>query len=314
MKIRLALIFVLLLPLIGIGQNLVPNGSFEEYVNCPETVGNLSDCEQWFSAQNSCDYYHTCGSDLLSPPSTIFGFQEPYAGEAYGALATYSNTVDNHREVLGVELIMPLTIGEEYFFSMQVSRSVFDQATLASNGIGVLMSSGSFAESGEIYPSMVEAQIQEIALLADTLNWMQIAGSFVADSAYTHLLIGAFLSDQEMLLDPPYEESAAYYFIDDVRLSADSIWVYTSIGERILIEDVRILGNPITSELRIHVSDFVNEVILFDANGRLCYQKMVRRSGVILIDVRDNLPGMYLVYLRTEDGRTISKRVVKQSM
>lgn len=44
--------------------NLVPNGGFEIYDECPNSAGDLNQCESWGAQIGSPDFFHLCGSGL----------------------------------------------------------------------------------------------------------------------------------------------------------------------------------------------------------------------------------------------------------
>ena len=91
-----------------IGQNLVPNPSFEDIVNCPYQFNQVSYAAGWFITSNSPDYFNTCASGPdISIPYNWFGYHYPSSGNAYaGFLAKDLNII--YRECLGASLFTPL--------------------------------------------------------------------------------------------------------------------------------------------------------------------------------------------------------------
>src|SRR5947208_1800729 len=90
------LILMLLTCGVCIGQNLVPNPSFEDTVHCPATsLQNFIDLSSsWYSARASPNYFNSCVSDsigLWDVPRNGFGYQLPATGNAYSGLYTYGN-------------------------------------------------------------------------------------------------------------------------------------------------------------------------------------------------------------------------------
>jgi len=74
-------------------QNLVPNPSFEEYVNCPNDYGESFELRNWFIAISNPDYFHACDgyNDTCGVPINVWGFQQPASGDGYIGMITYSN-------------------------------------------------------------------------------------------------------------------------------------------------------------------------------------------------------------------------------
>jgi len=82
-------------------QNLVPNGNFDETVECPFGNALLEGyCASWFRSQfdadvlpsniPSPDFYHTCGlTEGIVPPSLFSGYQEAFEGRGFVGIVTY---------------------------------------------------------------------------------------------------------------------------------------------------------------------------------------------------------------------------------
>lgn len=62
------------------------------------------------------------------------------------------------------------------------------------------------------------AHVYSDSLLNDTANWVQIKGSFIADSAYQYVVIGNFFDDFNT--DTLNCSSASYAFIDMICVQA----------------------------------------------------------------------------------------------
>src|SRR5690606_30479231 len=74
-------IFLWFSSLTGVGQNLVPNPSFEEYLECPfSTVELQNQVIGWYSWNESPDFFYECSNDLAGlagVPGNVFGYQYP---------------------------------------------------------------------------------------------------------------------------------------------------------------------------------------------------------------------------------------------
>ena len=74
----------------GLAQNLVPNPSFENYTQCPFSLGLEAYVSDWKSARETPDYFNTCATTPNADvPSNVVGYQEPYIGNAYIGMLTY---------------------------------------------------------------------------------------------------------------------------------------------------------------------------------------------------------------------------------
>src|SRR3972149_2362005 len=90
------LLFALLMQLTAVGQNLVPNASFEENEMCDLFAFWQGNVKYWYNPNNgSPDYYSACihtGEPGLVPGSIIGGdtiyYQYPHSGDAYVGVYT----------------------------------------------------------------------------------------------------------------------------------------------------------------------------------------------------------------------------------
>lgn len=219
-------LFVIALP-IKAQENLVPNGSFEEHTGC---IFLDSDCNDWVSFRDSPDYFHYCFSNSYSNGA---GFQLPRTGEAYAGFIGYDKNNSNAREYFGVALTSTLITGEKYYVSFYVSSGYKKHAlNITHNNIGVMFTTYSYYDPFGALPLPNFAHINETEIISDTINWIKISGSFIADSAYTFIVIGNFF-DNTFIDTLNFPDSVgnfrSYYFIDDVCVSKDSCLCDTCI-------------------------------------------------------------------------------------
>lgn len=208
-------------------QNLVPNPSFEEHTGC---IFLDSDCNNWMSFRDTPDYWHYCQSNSYSNGA---GFQIPRTGEAYAGFIGYDKNNPNTREYFGVPLASPLVIGEKYYVSFYVSsgykKHIFN---VTHNNMGAMFTTYSYYDPFGTLPHPNFAHIKETEIISDTVNWIKISSSFIADSAYTFMIIGNFFDDSFMdTLNFPDSvwNFRSYYFVDDVCVSTDSCLCDTCI-------------------------------------------------------------------------------------
>jgi len=161
----------------ALAQNLVSNPSFEDTVACPTTLTQI-DCAP---------------SNIIAPvsvPHNIWGDQLAHTGNAYVGFATYSAGATNSREYIATQLIQPLAIGQKYFLSFYVSSAFgYIQSGypgMATNNIGALFSTVSYSPNNPQFANNF-AHIVDTNIINDTINWIKISGSFIADSAYQYL-------------------------------------------------------------------------------------------------------------------------------
>ena len=183
-------------------QNLVPNGSFEEYPVCPPSVGGLAVQSPpyepiitgWYSMGVTPDYMHYCAGSKASnyPEGNAWGNQVPLDGDGYLSLIV-SSQLPNEREFAAIELNQPLEVGIEYHLSMYASDADgggIQNLDCSSNNVGLKLFVNppyfwnSFDDNLQLEP-MNNADVNHSEILTDSINWTHVTGSIVAD----HILI-----------------------------------------------------------------------------------------------------------------------------
>lgn len=190
-----ALFFALCLPLMVNSQNLVPNGSFEDYTSCPDHLDGMEFVEHWYkSVQHpgapdyenpSPDYFHECASGSgMGVPINFLGFQYPFEGDAYTGLFTYHINWQNEREFMGVELINPLVPGEKYYCSFRYVWAGGLPTGIQTNRLGMKFSNTEFFEDlMSVIDNSAHLYIEEVA--TDSSEWQLIMGDFIPTQAFS---------------------------------------------------------------------------------------------------------------------------------
>ena len=219
------LLAFILLPNLLMAQNLVPNPSFEDTTVCPTGTGQLNSATGWFSARSSPDFFHTCANlttTYIGVPNNNVGSHQPNSGEGYIGLATYHKSYLNAREIVGVKLSSQLVPGALYFISAFISRADTAYGSInidcASDKFGFRFSGFEYGNStGITSPIDNFSHLKSDSIINDKTNWVQISGSFIADSTYDYLYLGNFYDDAHTNVTQCL--GAAYYYIDDVCVS-----------------------------------------------------------------------------------------------
>jgi len=249
MKSYLTIIFLFLTSLLFAQINLVPNPSFEEYDTCPNNLNQTHYLLSWEDMWNSSsDYYNSCSTNIHSSiPNNFMGFQFPDDGNAYIGLFTHGAGVTNYREYVGCALINNLEIGQKYFLSLKVNAANSNQCF--TNNIGIQFSNHNYSQITNF------SHLYSIDIINDTLNWVTINGSFIADSAYQYLIIGNFFDDQNTDTLMLGLNSSSYYNIDQVCVSTDSLFCNSSNsinGNNIVEKALNYYPNPAQDEITVN--------------------------------------------------------------
>ena len=310
-------------PFYSSAQNLVPNPSFELIDACPvppDVLGYEPDQrpENWNTYSDTPDYFNACepAGAAGDVPLNVFTFQVAYNGAAYSGM--FSHLVDDHREMIGVELFEPLVIGQSYYGSFRANAAYGgpQQTGSACNNIGMLLTMDPHPWSGgwPEFPLRNYAQVYSEEVVSDTLGWTLVSGSFVADSAYRYLVIGnqfnnANTSVQVIGAGNP---NKAYVLVDAVCLSMhpDGCPLATFIAET-TYTGLSIWPNPANAQLRISWGQMAaHRIIITDALGRIVADVWVVGSAEVVIDVQGWANGVYQVLLDGDGKKHMKKFVV----
>jgi hypothetical protein len=205
------------------GNNLVPNGQFESFTQCPTGLALVNFAAPWYPpTDGTSDYFNACATpgSFVNVSSNFVGIQTPYSGNGYMGAYTYS-LVWNYREYLQVPLLSPLVANQTYPVSFRVSLA--DNVAWAVAEIGAHFSVGAVL-SGNDAPLNLVPQVANVApnFLTSTNGWMLIQGNYTAVGGETHLTLGNFLNDASTTVTPStgFESAFSYYYFDDVRVEA----------------------------------------------------------------------------------------------
>ena len=281
------LLLLLALPIIGLGQNLIYNGDFEQYYNLPSDNGQLMNCLGWnnvnlvsgyfFSnepVKGSPDYFHQQAvSNSVGLPNSNIAYVNPYSGDAIVGFCTYGTTTPpgfpvnsfwfmaNYREYISSKLNNTLQVGATYNLSFYISNGESDHIFgVSSNRIGIYFSTDSLnQDSAEVISVMPQLEI-----LNEVWNtsWQQYSFSFIADQEFEFITIGNFYSDiltsTSVILSTPPILPWSYYFIDKIELyetSANIIEVNSNIKKLLKVTDLLGRETKATNQVLIHIYD-----------------------------------------------------------
>lgn len=219
MNLRLLILFILGLSKPVSSQNLVPNPSFESYINCSFSQGDADHASGWFKSSvfnqppSHADYCNSC-SNFYGVPNNPWGTENAATGNGYIAMTTKVPAWGQYRENIYAQLISPLSIGTTYSLSFKIS--LCDNFRLASDKMGLKFSmfpNISISNSAHLFASTPVSQQN---------GWTVITGTFTADSAYTYIGVGNFFDDantNEVLVCPSCTQNYNIYYLDDISVS-----------------------------------------------------------------------------------------------
>ena len=185
--------------------------SFVRYDTCPDNFSQVTYCTGWRQpTEGTSDYFNVCGAGTTAGvPLNFFGYQNA-TDNAYTGLYTFvPASVPDYKEYIGTS-IAPLTIGHTY--TMTITVSLADSSNYATDGLGVFFSTYMVNEPllYSTLPVTPQVDYSSYGAITDKVNWVTLTKTFVADSAYTNLVVGCFKPDG-ILVETPVAGGSTFY-------------------------------------------------------------------------------------------------------
>ena len=229
-----------------LSENLVLNGQFEDFTQCPTnyilsaTPGQTLIPNWKIPSTGTADYFRDCGnlnSPVLVPGNICMGYHQPRSGRGYTGIFVYRGPTGDYREYLEGTLSKPLEAGKKYLVSFYTNASDYNTVLIDRLGMRFNGSQTTRNTSGAL---QLQPQVESPAgaYISDKEKWVNVKAIFTADSAYKHFIIGNFndASSTNTITgtDPggaigggshpgcylnEDESFFSYYYIDDVSVS-----------------------------------------------------------------------------------------------
>ena len=324
--------------------NLVPNYSFEDTLRCINNPDNFSGYVADWNGQGGggglCYFTAQCPGDYAGGawvPKNNTGFQYARTGVSYAGTYNYiSDTATtrgnplgdscfecNYRNYIQTHLISPLSNGIKYFVTFYVSLA--NSSEFACNDIGAYLSDSAlnfnnyyvgYQGGRNLVKDYLVPQIANNPItnpLTDTLNWMKVTGSYIAHGGEKYIIIGNFLSDTSshiVYLPWNYKaNTAAYYYIDDVFVTTDSLLA----GEhepaaKAKAGEVKVYPNPNNGKFALTLPSLTDNgggvAEVYNMLGQRVYRTNIEQ-GILNIDISGQPNGVYLYRLTDSNGNLI---------
>lgn len=304
------------------GQNLVPNGDFEIYgiVPCgfsPTDTDFNAAISGWNSPTIASPDIHStlipinCSNHQPNSLINSTGSQLPHSGNIFAGFYTY--TLNHDREYLQIQLSSPMIPGFLYYVSLYISRG--DNFQFATNNLGVGFSTNvthlNIATELGYTPQMLFTNV-----VSDTANWILMHDTITPAQPYEYIIIGNFLnnlSTNVVLVNPNANWNRAYYYIDDVCVSSDSLTCPSTVGIAEIQKgnELILFPNPFTDIINITLKGSESvEVSLFDVTSRKILKQSFTNS--ISLNTEQLAKGIYLYEVRDKSGVIKKGKFVKE--
>ncbi|MEZ4806359.1 MAG: OmpA family protein [Flavobacteriales bacterium] len=222
------------------GPNLIGNGGFEDVGSKITSWDQLERATGWSNANGgSVDVFDAgaCAKTVGLPENEL-GTSTAQEGARYAGFVAWKDDMrpnwkralngrdqepfipawNQYSEYLQTALNAPLTAGQKYDIKFQVKLA--DNSDRAVSGIGAYASPTELTYNHRHF--LTEgADVFSTAVLADKQNWVEVAGTFVADGDEKYLVIGAFpaagMEKTKVVVGP--DNQRAYYYIDGITIN-----------------------------------------------------------------------------------------------
>lgn len=230
----------LFLTLIVKGQvNHVVNGGFEQLDSCSiymqnNTIWNyvpISLCERWDTLKNGGGgglVMHECFNPNPSSgvPYNLYGggYQKPRTGNAYSYFIFFKltpNPAVNWRNYIQQKMLHKLIAGKSYCVTYWVS--LVNYVNYGVDELGAYFDDGNIQSIAPLKEAPANPQVksQSNVFYMDTLNWMKVQGTFIANGSEEYISLGNFrytAATTYTALDGNWTAGLCNYFVDDVSV------------------------------------------------------------------------------------------------
>jgi len=299
-------------------QNLVPNPGFDINNGCPNQINQVNKAVGWDGWGGTPDYFHSCSNisnPIFGTPFNNRGFQVPHSGDAYIGIFSFTAFTTNGREFVGCQLDAPLVTGQLYYISLWVNHADTIVVSHSTDKIGIRFST---VAHSLVNPdtALNNAHVFSTVVITDTANWVQVTGSFIADSAYTHVGIGNYFSDANTVVVPGASNSNyAYYLIDDVCVSSDPSVCGIETGLNPDGESYPgVYPNPAAEFVVVQSQKgFDGTLDIINLSGQIVVTQKISISANEnkSVDIKEIVPGIYFLIFKDENGTNASKLIKK---
>lgn len=204
---------------VAIGQNLVPNPGFEEYLENPNyDATGINESVDWLKLGSTTDFYHRMYSGSNGVPENFRGYQEPATGDGYAGIFNWGAPV----EMLYAKLNQPLEAGVIYEVGFKVNLSPNYRYTTDDIGLSFFWEEPTI----ELFEEAIyHLKNPEGQLITDTIGWTDIEGYYLAKGGETYVMIGDYYPEWITTLETinPDAFAANYLYIDDVYVQRCTI-------------------------------------------------------------------------------------------
>jgi gliding motility-associated-like protein len=293
--------------------NLVPNYSFEQMNNPCSTLMTVIPyyLQNWYTpGNNTPDYYNICSNFISYPafstvPYSSYGYQFPKTGDGFTGIGTYINvpgsggdSINHYAEYVSVKLISPLKVNTCYYGEFYASLA--NICEYATNRIAMLLTPNALTTTATSFTNSLQPQIEwdTTNFFTDTLNWVKVSGTFIANGGEQYITIGNFKDGNHTKLNAltsnfisPFffpDKRISYHYIDDVVLLECSDTIPIIPETPLIIPNVFTPNNDgVNDVFKIELKNaFLTNFSIYDRWGLLIKSDDLKNHTTVLWDGR----------------------------
>jgi hypothetical protein len=312
LKISLVTCLLALISLKGRAQeNLVPNGSFENYTVCPNSGNeNIESALYWYNPTGATpDYYNACATDIIygfSVPKNGLGYQNAKSGVAYAGLLSMAET--DAREYIQAVLIDSLIAGTSY--TVKFYASVADSSSYAANNIGAYFSTNPVSATHSwVLPYTPQIENNPLTTpLDDRYGWTEVSGTFIAQGGEKYITIGNFNNDLNtdttVYPDGSTWIIGSYHYIDDVSVTQ----TFPSSVNEFNQTQISVYPSPSNGIFYVNSPTLIESLTVYSASGQVIFTQSSKANS-FQVDLTQFSEGVYYVNISSHNS-IITKKII----
>jgi hypothetical protein len=230
-------------------SNLVVNGSFEDLYGCTQSSYNLGWVKSWTPVDSLNGYGGIfCNTCNLTVPLNGNTYQYARTGNSYILATMFDDSFNGPRGFLKNRFKHALTLGRTYCVKFYVN--IANTSPRGMNGFAAYFGGDTLqmiTTQAELL-SYANPQIKNPVsnVISDTMNWIPITGTFVANGTEKFVVIGNFLKDDDVVTSPIYTpyypENWTDVCVDDVSCIEVDLSAYAGPDLSIVPGDSAFIG------------------------------------------------------------------------
>lgn len=205
------------------GQNLVPNGNFEDTICCPDDhIGTQLECTGvWFDANapaGTADFMHSCSFGSQHIPEFLGeSIWDAQSQNGVAGLFNFADGVD-FSEYLEVKLIDSLRCGKVYQLSIDLKATY---PYYASDAVDILFTKDTLKQVTWFFDNKYP-QVSNPSghIIADSVHWFTLIDTFKAQGGERFMTIGSFRHSVDTYWSQGSVpgEGQSYIVVDNIKL------------------------------------------------------------------------------------------------